>query len=241
MRYLHPVTMNEEFVASGVYMQRNVDGAPVAEESWTFHEFPDGAWMIRVDHDRRVSGGASVLIEAWRSPLSDGGCIERFDISAFGPIGASHHHVRATYSIVDDSMQIGRTLDRGERVYESLSLTEAYTLYPGGILFRGMAVAAIETGQPSRGGAIFAPEWQFDNKDAFLMQVQTWHAQSTGAGLQVVDGVKLAGVKWSVMTEGSGDELFSGLVDEFGILLAGNDDADTITLSRYARRKDPGG
>ncbi len=231
MRYLHPVLMSEAFVASGIYTVIGLGETVVAEESWTFHEFPDGAWKIRVDHDRRMSGDASILIEAWRAPESAGAHIERFDISAFGPNDAPVQHVRSTYSVVGDSLEVGRTVDRGERVYESIALAGSYVLHPGGVLFSGLALAEqMDSTVPL---PVLNANWLFERETGFQINELKWDVAADGDSSQTIDGMLRTGVKWFGSIN---DVTLNAVVDEHGILLAGQIGDEYISLNRYARR-----
>jgi hypothetical protein len=237
VRYLHPVSMSEVFVAGGVYHHEQPDGKLWVEESWTIHEFPDGAWMIRVDHDRRTSDGVSVLIEAWRSPIAEGAKIERFDISAFGTSQATVKHARCTYSLMDDSVEVGRSLDGADRQYETLLFQKNGALYPGGHLFMGLAYFALE--EVSEGSYPFLmPDWHFHGDEAFSLYVSKWHIQRGATRTQIVDGVEHSGTQISFEHQKS-DATMDCLIDAFGILLHGNNDKGVVSLSRYARRQSP--
>lgn len=235
MRYLHPVSMNEIFIASGIYQHRQSDGALLVEESWTIHQFPDGAWMIRVDSDRRDNNGASVLIEAWRSPEPDGGKIERFDISAFGPPDAAVKHARCTYSVMDDSIEVGRSIGVAERNYETLSLPSEYALYPGGFFFKGIVLNTfVNQGYDTL--PVLVADWQFLDEHAFALNKQIWRVERSNSDAEVVDQVTHYGEALTLEEQNATDGSLSALVDSFGVLLRGEYDHSQVTLSRYARQ-----
>ena len=132
MRYLHPVGISEKFVASGKYVMYTDDAPGATIETWSIHALPDGAQLIRVDIDYRKHGGRSFLIEAWVNPPDEdadmltgaaiASSISRLDVSAFGKPGDKFQRGRATYLFDGDRVEIGRTLDKGERIYEEMPL-----------------------------------------------------------------------------------------------------------------------
>lgn len=143
MRYLHPIAPHEKFVASGTY-RYFVDDQPTGlVEHWTIHELPDGAWFMRVDRDGREFDGRTELIEAWRSPASEGGRIERYDLSAYGAPSDTLKKVRASYALEENILYVGRTFNDGERLQDELSLPDNCLLQPGSYLFFGMAIPTV--------------------------------------------------------------------------------------------------
>ena len=142
MRSLHPVGAHEKFIASGVYKHFERDKATGTLERWSIHELPDQSQIIRVDDDWREHDGSSVLIEAWRNPE---GIIERFDLHAFGGKQDEIKDVRATYSFSDGFLQLGRTVDKGERQQDEVKLPENYIVSPKSLIFSGLEVAQLAT------------------------------------------------------------------------------------------------
>ncbi|GAB4346901.1 MAG: hypothetical protein Kow00117_23620 [Phototrophicales bacterium] len=154
MRYIHPVGGHEKFVASGIY-HHQYDGVDTGTtESWSIHELPDGAWMIRVDEDYRAQDGSSVLIEGWRSPLTEGGQLLRVDIHAFSGKHDDIKQVRATYTVDEDVLQIGREINNGEREWYTLQLPAGYILSPECLIFAGFEVDELATRQDKRASVI---------------------------------------------------------------------------------------
>ena len=78
MRQLHPVSLHEKFLASGLYTHLR-DERPAATEEWTIHELPDGSQIVRVDIEDNAeqSRAMTILIEAWRTSEAK---VERFDV-----------------------------------------------------------------------------------------------------------------------------------------------------------------
>lgn len=236
MRYLHPISMNETFIASGIFHHRRAGGVLLTEESWTIHEFPDGAWMIRVDYDQREQVGPSVLVEAWRSPEVEGARIERFDISAFGAPGDTIKQARCTYSLIEDSIEIGRSLNGEDRRYETLKLPAGYVLYPGGWLFMGFAIHQLQQDRRLV-SPVLMPRWNFTGNDAFLLEVLDWQIQSGSDAVLPVDGVSRSGRQITLETPVNVAGTFTGMIDAYGVILQGDNSAGHVALSRYARQQ----
>lgn len=109
MRYLHPVSLREKFIASGTYVFYNSAGALLPDvEHWSVHEVGEGAHFFRADHDGRAGNGPSFLTEALLRP--DGG-IERFDLRAYGGEHEPIKVARAVYIAADFGVQVQRFLD----------------------------------------------------------------------------------------------------------------------------------
>lgn len=137
MRSLHPVGIHEKFVASGIYTHQQ-GGLPTGTvEYWSVHELPDGAQLIRVDDDWREKDGSSILIEAWRSPHTEGGKIERFDVHAFGGKSDPIKELRATFTFEGQTLDFGRTIDNGPREQMSMELPPEYIVSPKSLIFSG--------------------------------------------------------------------------------------------------------
>lgn len=234
MRYLHVVSQNEAFVASGVYHYAHDGLMTGVTESWTIHEFPDGANMIRVDYDARATHGESVLIEAWRSPVepanAGGGQIERIDISAFGPVGAAIQHARVTYSLFETSVEIGRTLNGGERVYTEQPWQPAAILVPGGIAALGQML-----GEGAINGEVTAlvAHWSFADEASFDLTQQQWQVKPIGEVIVSVDGQRLVSLRHAVTRP---EAAWMLALDTQGTVLHASTETTEITLSRYARR-----
>ena len=141
MRYLHPVTMKETFIASGTYIHYKEDEPTGSSEQWSIHELPDGAQFLRVDDDWRELDGSSILIEGWRSPESEGSHLERVDVAAFAPKESEIKKVRATYTVMGELLEVGRTIDEADREHVSIELPFGYALAPESLLFAGYEVS----------------------------------------------------------------------------------------------------
>jgi hypothetical protein len=240
MRYLHSVGIHERFVASGIYAgirEREPTGESIV---WSIHELPDGAHFIRLDWQAAESQGWYQLMEAWRSPESEGGNIERLDVQAFAP----HHtitHVRATYTLLDDGLEVGRTLDGGSRLQESLPLPErAYFMLPPAFFPR--EIVRQSTHKEGRVHFI-VPTASFDDATAFSAVVQQLGFRCVEAGTREVGG----GVYHArcfqpthpyvypdheIWVDDCGVLLFQQMTDESGHKAG-------LTLTQYARRPEP--
>lgn len=116
MRYIHPIGIHEKFVASGTYF--HADGDKTITE-WSIHEFPDGAWMLRLDRDGRGADGMSMIAEVWRSPIAEGGKVARFDIWGFSDKQQAHQ-VKARYFVVDNALEMSVQIDDESQQIQSL-------------------------------------------------------------------------------------------------------------------------
>ena len=89
MRVLHPVTLREKLVASGIYRYLRGGELLKGEEHFSIHELPDGSWFVRIDYDWRVLDGTSQLIEALIDPLASGGRFQRIVAQLHSPAGVA--------------------------------------------------------------------------------------------------------------------------------------------------------
>lgn len=137
MRRLHAVTLNERFLASGVYR------SPGVLESWSLHQLPDQSQLIRVDRDGRAGDGRSLLIEAWRSPV---GRVERFDLHAYGATDDAIQVIKAHCAVFDDYAELWQIIDAGARQEQEIALTPGCLVDPGGVALCG-SLAADLSGQ----------------------------------------------------------------------------------------------
>lgn len=85
MRYLHPVTMREKFLASGVYVLTDPAYLAPIQEEWSIHQLPDRSWFIRID-SQAWQPGHSRIMEVLRTSPETGGQFERCDLAIYtGP------------------------------------------------------------------------------------------------------------------------------------------------------------
>jgi hypothetical protein len=128
VRRLHVVGKQERFIASGRYVQSSAETASGWIEPWSIHDV-GGAWLIRVDNDRRKGDGGSVLLEALVGP--DG--FHRIDRHTYASQAAQPTKVAAVF--YDRSVEITEELGQ----VESLRLTGDSSLWLGGWILLGMA------------------------------------------------------------------------------------------------------
>ncbi len=233
MRYLHVVGQHETFVASGVYIYYGEDGQPDGRtESWAIHELPDGAQLLRVDRDTRATGQGWLLLEAWRSPIGEGGRIERFDVHAYGPADAPVRTVKATYSLYNDYVEIGRTIDETPRQYTEVPLPGGCIAYPRTALFTGPLIAQV-AGQET---SVFTYTPGFDDAEsAFAGRVSTETATFEKEGTMALAGgdVPTRAYRWP-----AGSERIVWLDDHDTMLAQDKGTQRRVMLTRYARRPD---
>jgi hypothetical protein len=240
MRYLHPVGPHETFVASGVYALLRGDQPTGQTITWSVHEQPDSAQFIRIDRFPNPVDDWSVILEAWRSPPGGGG-IERLDLKAFAPRRAIKQ-VRATYTLLDDHIEVGRTLNNGERFQESLALDGPAYLIPLQELLPGhvVASAAEQDGQPV---TLAAPGIDFDDeRAAFAMSLSPAGFRCIEKGERAVAGRSYPArcYVW-ISPAGATDPERELWVDEHGVLLADEmgDGSRRLLLTQYVRRPEP--
>lgn len=240
MRYLHPVGIQERFVASGIYIHYQ-DGNPTGTvEHWSIHEMPDGAQKIRVDDDWRETDGSSVLIEAWRSPYAEGGRIERFDLHAFGGKNDPIKEVRATFQFFGDHAEIGHTVNNGTRQQLEIDLPQDYIVAPESLIFGGFEVAMLAVN----------PGYQFP----VVSYLPTFYSAATTFRPTVYEQsavfLRDESISIDVHTYAahcfeqyspSSDQKFPLWTDEHDILLKfiSADQRHSAILTRYARRVEP--
>ncbi len=157
MRYLHPVQAHERFVASGCY-RFSKSGETLAEtESWTMHAHPDGERFVRVDVDARQEDGKSILAEALLD--RDRACV-RFDVRYENDkFEGGIKKLRATYQRADGSLQIGYSVNEGERKYSELGLPDEALLDIPLLVFRGGVIKAMAA-RAGGGLSIYVPMFE---------------------------------------------------------------------------------
>lgn len=176
MRHIHPVGVSETFVASGKY-DHYINSKPTGTyETWSIHELPDGGRIIRVDMDGRAIDGRSTLIEAWTDPTT--GDIQRFDVWAYGRNDDAIQQARASYNCFPDHVEVGRSLDKQERIYEEMPLPEGYIAYPGALIFLGFAVVKTAAARGKRPILTYDP--QLD--DTTALRAETYNQSATMIG-----------------------------------------------------------
>ena len=120
MRTLHPLGIQERFIAQGMY-RRRLNGAELPySEAWTTHELADGGVLTRIDQDARASEAWSRLVEVLRSK---DGAWQRVtaQILMHAP-DMPYKRLRLDYTFYDNYVQVSRELNANEREYAELDL-----------------------------------------------------------------------------------------------------------------------
>ncbi len=146
MRQLHPVSLQEKFVASGRYIYyRNHELAGITE-AWAIHELPDGSQIVRVDRETRSDSHMMVLlVEALRSGKVEVG---RFDTRLYSLRGAVKRELRTSCTFFDGQVQIIQSIDRAQSHYEEISLPESAIICPPTLVFLGPVIPYIAEKDP---------------------------------------------------------------------------------------------
>jgi hypothetical protein len=131
MRYLHPVSHQEKFVASGTYVTSVVGEDPPAQttEEWSIHIQPGGSRFIRIDRAATVTPTSEHLLsEVLQSPE---GWIERIDLVWFRQVVSR----RVSLTAFETYVQVGYKTEPGEREYLEVELPAGTRLLPPFLLF----------------------------------------------------------------------------------------------------------
>lgn len=237
MRYLHKVNQHEKFVASGIYIHYRNGQATKTREHWRIHEQPDGAHFIRVDDDWRDDDGSSVLIEAWRSPLAEGGRIERVDLTAFGPKSAEIKQVKATFTANNEFLDIGRTIDDNDREYFEMRLPDGYILSPESLIFGGFEVAELALRQGENVPVISYLPTFLNESASFRLVVHQHSAIFLQNETLTVDGKPLETRCFEQVSAVNGEKMRLW-IDEHDILVKymSEDEQYSALLTQYATR-----
>lgn len=232
MRYLHPVGAHERFVASGAYLFAK-DGRSLGKtESWTIHELGDGSKLVRVDSDARTEEGKSLLAELLISRDDE---VIRFDLRYENDrFEGGIRALSATYSLVDQVMQIGYRMNGAERSYLEREIAPEVLLDIPFLVMRGRTLFALSQcqGKPI---SVFVPMFE--------------HAQLFPGVTRIVESPvdclgydRLALGKREIVTRRFRyvDKAASYWVDEQGIVIkrinAFKQHEFSVTVSNYARR-----
>jgi hypothetical protein len=148
VRYLHPVSIKEKFVASGVYTYWSGDQVIDYRDEWCIHRQPDGSHFSRIDLERHAYVMLSEVLE------NPDGHIERVDVKLYSnrPDASDILAGRASYTVMRDEgyIQVGRTINNGERETFEIELKPEILFNPPYILFSGRPVrlSAEHNGKP---------------------------------------------------------------------------------------------
>jgi hypothetical protein len=138
MRYLHPVQAHERFLASGCYRFVKNGEALRRTESWAIHSHPDGEKFVRVDLEAREEEGKSILVEAL---LDRDDALARLDIRYENDrFEGGVKKLRATYQSAEGRLQVGYSMNGGERKYIEVGLAQDCLIDIPLLVFRGSAI-----------------------------------------------------------------------------------------------------
>ncbi|MEO8610318.1 MAG: hypothetical protein ABI690_20650 [Chloroflexota bacterium] len=174
MRQIHPSSLQEKFVASGVYTHYRDDEPSGLVEHWTIHELPDQSQLVRVDWDGRDDEvhGDTMLLEALYSAGLPGEKLERIEVRAFGAVSPPYKDVnvdtvKATYTFFGDHLQMIRILDNQPSLIDELEWSSEWVVRAAGThLLMGFAIAQYAL-QPDKKVATFFYEPHYKDNTAF--------------------------------------------------------------------------
>ena len=171
MRYLHPVQAHEQFVAGGLYRFSKNDKALDKTEAWTIHRHADGERFIRIDMDARREEGKSILAEALQSHSGELARLDlRYENASFeGGI----RHLRASYQVVDERLQVGFNMNGAERQYIEVDLPAGTRFDIPLLIFRGATIRALAR-KANESQSIFVP--MFEHAQLFPGTLQSTDA-----------------------------------------------------------------
>ena len=238
MRQLHPVSLHEKFLASGLYTHLRDERAAATEE-WTLHELPDGSQIVRVDIEDNFGQDVviTVLIEAWRTSEAK---VERFDVWLNSRDHAGSQQAKATYMISDNRLQMIRTLDHAESQHEASELPENVVICPpAAFIFLGALFT--QTAEPA---SMLRVLHVGSNKSLLRPEIKSYHKTALGRSVRLVDGREIAVEGYRLMDESARftDRAVFWL-DKYGVVVGyeeprGNGITYSLQLTRYARRPD---
>lgn len=161
MRQLHPVSIKERFVASGVYIWAQSGVILPVREAWTIHELPDQSQIVRVD---REDSGTTLLLEILRDAA---GGMQRFDGHFYGGPGRNVRQAKATFSFFEDRVQVGRTVDNAVREHDELTLAAGTLVHSNAyVLLGSVLVDVVAAGQ-----AVSVFSFALEDHNLFMPQV----------------------------------------------------------------------
>lgn len=240
MRQLHPVSIHEKFVASGVYSHFRGEKQVGIVESWSINEQPGNGQIIRVDYDGRESDGRSILIEAW---LNSQKRTERFDIHAYGSKHDIIKRARARYIIMNDMVQITRVINGNIQPVEELSADSSTIIYPGTALFKGFLIGQLVVEQRNVRVITYNPFNAYQPQqltDAFRGYEHDYDGVRFIERRNIAITGKLFEARGYESPAPVLDEWPVGWLDKKDVLLRlDNTKGLTILLTQYARRPEP--
>lgn len=227
MRYLHPVSIKERFVASGEYTYWLGDQHGGHYERWTIHRQPDGSRFYRFDYESSYSG-LVILGEVLENTSNE---IERTDIKLFSTANSEPDLIpaRVTYTVMRDEgyVQIGRSIDKKERETFEVEFKSNMLFNPFFTFF---------TGKPVRLSAIHNENavsiFSFDTKHEPVINTTGIIGHFLREDDIAVDNKMLKASCYQHMNPERGQPLF--WLDKNGILLQSVNERGVVArLSRY--------
>ncbi len=232
MRYLHPVQAHESFVASGNYLFAK-DGRSLSKtESWTIHELGDGSKFVRVDSDAREEEGKSLLAELLISRDDE---IIRFDLRYENDqFEGGIRTLSATYSLVDQVMQVGYRLNGALRSYLEREIAPEVLLDIPLLIMRGRTLCALSEykGKPV---SVFVPMFEHAQLFPGVTRIVEAPVECLGSDRVALGKREIVTQRFRYV-----DKAASYWVDEQGIVIkrinAFKQHEFSVTVSNYARR-----
>lgn len=233
MRYLHPVQMHEQFVASGEYAVLARGTATQITELWSIHQLPDGAWFVRVDSDWLTEQGTLILAEALLTPGDGGGMtLDRIDRRRYQyRSGQPMTEQRENYTFLDAYAQVGYSTPGGEREYAEQPFDRAYLpalAWPHAHILTGFSVRALlAQGAPTP--ALVGFDALSGSFRTATLAAQVVAHEPIMVGMRAVDAARCA------LTQ-DGVPLATVWLDAHGLLLRREDSAQVVSLMQYLHR-----
>ena len=229
MRYLHPVQAHEEFVAGGVYHFSKDETRLDKTEAWTIHRHADGERFIRIDMDARREEGRSILAEALQDRA---GGLARLDIRyENASFDGGIRHLRASYQVVNDRMQVGFNMNGAERQYSEVDLPAGALVDIPLLVFRGATIRALARNS-DESPSIFVP--MFEHAQLFPGRLQSNSAAIAEDGGDVL---RLGGRAVSATRYRYRDRAAIYWIDEHGVIIkrvnAFRQQAIVVQISSY--------
>lgn len=242
MRQIHPVGFHEKFVAHGVYRYGYTDDEkrPLKiVEYWSIHELPDASYLIRADWDARGEFGASRLVEALRGSKKAGGRIERFDfhehVDFANTLNKLPRHAKASYTFLENYVQVGRSFDNEMRKQEEMALPLLYAVDAAVNVTRNYVVELAS--HSGSGMPVFRPNVLHQGDDFLRGTLVQCSAEFLGLDVQTVGRQTFVAKRYQFQCEDG--EKAECWFDNHYILLRYQRGVMYASLTQYARRPEP--
>ncbi|PJF40855.1 MAG: hypothetical protein D6737_08185 [Chloroflexi bacterium] len=229
MRYIHRVALKEKFVASGLYTYY-LDGQPTgAVEHWSIHEQTDSALFVRADYDARNVDGTSLLLQALVNPEHTTNAIERFDLYFYTPT----LEAKAYYSFFDNYVQVGRAINKGQRIQTEVAIDENVVVNP---LSKALQNFVLWLAQKSgEAMPVLSPNLHVENAEQTLaLEKQICSAAFVDSEMLQIGDKTYPTRRYVLECENRSSANF--WFDDDDILLRHECQNQSVSLSRYSRR-----